>query len=161
MAETKEYREIGGWLILVLIGLVINPIRLIFKLFFELIPLKSSEFWVLYGDPNSKQFQYFFRETVNFEITVNLFFLCLSVVLLILMLKHNRLFPKLFIIYAIANLLFVIGDLLLIVQMPLMATGDVQESLAANLFASVIICAVWIPYMIFSKRVKQTFTVKL
>jgi len=157
MEDKKEQKEIGGWLILILIGLIINPIRLLIKVFVELIPIKGSEAWTLFGDKSSSDYQNLFRETVNFEIIANSIFIIFALILLILFLRKQRLFPKLFVIYLALNLIFVIADLVLIIDMPLIATGEVQESLASRLFGAILMCAIWIPVILVSKRSKETF----
>jgi hypothetical protein len=153
--------KVTASIIFISLALIITQLYLIYKFFIQLIPFKFHDTWILYADRHSKYFQYFFKETVNFEITAILLFICISIVLWVLISKRNQSFPIIFIIYLAAILIFTIADFLLMIQMPLITTEDAQLLLLRTMLGAGIICIVFIPYLIYSKSIKQTFVLKL
>lgn len=158
--ETPK-NKITGSIVFISIALIITQLYLAYKFFLQLIPFKFHDTWVLYADKHSKQFQYFFKETVNFEIMAILLFICVSVVLWVLIAKRNQAFPIVFIIYLGAILLFTIADFLLMIQMPLITNEPLQLLLLKAMLGAAVICVIFIPYLIYSKSVKQIFVLKL
>lgn len=153
--------KITASIVFISIALIITQLYLSYKLLIQLIPYKFYDTWVLYADKHSKHFQYFFKETVNFEIIATLLFICVSVVLWVLIVKRNQVFPLVFIIYLTAILTFTIADFLLMIQMPLITNEPRQLLLLKSIVGAAVICIIFIPYLIYSKSIKQTFVLKL
>jgi hypothetical protein len=150
-------KGIGGWLILVTIGLVLTPFRIAIILFTTYVPIFTGETWSLLTTPGSAAYNWVWKPILLFELFGNLIFLLWAVVLLVLLFAHKRIFPMTMIAFYLANLLFVGLDFVIASGIPVVAsqpdTGSVVE-----LIKSILVCAVWIPYFLISERVKATFT---
>jgi len=64
--------------------------------------------------------------------------------------------PRLVIIFLLANLAFVIVDYFLAMRIPLVASMP-DESTPTQIARPAVSCAIWIPYFLRSKRVRNTF----
>ena len=142
---------IGGWLILVGIGLSITPLRLIFD-FVTNDYLLSGQGWLSYwynGD-----YGYFL--ILLAEHLYNVVFLLYSALVLVLFFQRRSSVPKLVIIFYGVSCLVTVGDSILAYQLDPSAEVDSKEVTRA-----IIAAAIWIPYFIKSQRVKKTFVVVL
>lgn len=162
MSETQQsatlpVREgpegIGGWLILPMLGLILTPLT-------GLVGLKDyiglSETFHLLTVPQ----QIF----LVVEIIGNLVIaVILPIILLVLLFSKKLGFPRLYIAWAIANLVFVLADLIA----AKILFGDVFEAQGVSLIdqetarsigRSIVLVVIWIPYMLNSQRVQNTFT---
>ena len=143
---------IGGWLILPTIGLVLTPLQGLMQLS-EYAGL-GENFQFL----TSAQGAFVILEIIgNVAIT-----LALPVFLLYLLFNKRRAFPRVYVIWAAANLLFIIVDLIAAkalfgeafeaAGMELLDRETVQAILRA-----IVLVALWVPYMLNSRRVRNTF----
>lgn len=146
----KEPQGIGGWLILVLIGLAITPFRTLFIVIKDLLPVIDSE--IINNTPALKGIIYC-------EVIINIIFAVFSILLFILMLKKLKILPSLIIIFFSTNLFFVAFDMIVCSQIPIIQEQGINESSIIELYRAIIGSAIWIPYFIFSKRVKNTFII--
>ena len=86
----------------------------------------------------------------------NLAFLAAGLALIVLFFLRSRRFPALFIGTAVANLLYVLGDAWLgSIVLPDEPMFDADT--AREVGSSAVGVLVWVPYMLASKRVKNTF----
>lgn len=155
--ESDQDMNIGGWLVLPGIGLVLSPFMLLVQLgtqgYFE------KGVWSLFknaGYENANALSLL----IGFELTINLALLVYAVLLIILYFKKRTSLPKLIIILYAASLIFPILDLILynaLFPQELMDASDDQESYT-QISRGFISAAIWIPYFLVSKRVKNTFT---
>lgn len=151
-----DLNGLGGWLILVGIGVVISP----FRLLYELVPMYSglisnNTFGILLS-PDSGYYHPFIAMFVGLEALLNLAMLAGSGYLLYLFFSRHYLFPKLYIALAVASILILVLDAVIAANLlPSMEvfTGEWFGDLTRTLVAAMI----WIPYMLVSKRVKATF----
>lgn len=149
-----ELSGLGGWLILVAIGRIMNPISILF------IMAKNSsayapETWHNLTDLSGDAYNSLWAPLLIFELLVNLTSLVFSILLLILFFQRRRTFPALYIIFLIYATMMAALDQYLTLLIPAAnQNGKVDTDLARTL----IFCLVWIPYMLVSKRVKATFT---
>jgi hypothetical protein len=143
---------IGGWLILPILGLVVTPLRGAYQLFGD--PALFEAVRVLDGAP---------RALVIFEIIANaIILLVFPIVLLVLAFRKSESFPGWFIIWAAASVVLVLADLLLsylVVGDLIAASGEpfLDEGTLREVARSVLNAAIWIPYMLKSDRVANTF----
>lgn len=144
--------DIGGWLILPILGLVATPLRGVVHL-------------ATYGEI-FKSMQYLTSGQIAFvwlEIMGNVaVLLVLPVVLLALLYKKSAAFPSWFIIWAGVGLAFILLDLIaaqVLFGDVLAAAGQplFDAETTGELFRSIILAAIWIPYMRVSRRVANTF----
>ena len=131
----KKYDSIGGWLILVSIGLAGTTIG-------NLVEVVQC-FALLGSDDGSL--------SMSFLICTMLESGALAIgalVGLVLMFRRSSMFPKYAIGLTVVSLLFSLGDLVFM--------GSDQDT-NSELVGSLARCAIWIPYFIRSKRVEKTF----
>jgi hypothetical protein len=149
--EEKDYiYGFGGWLILIAIGFTISFGRSLFYLFDELIPLFSDGTIQEAINVDPMWGLLFFIEFV-FHIGIVIFvgfigYLCI---------KQMVLFKKKVIYFLIFNFIMTIISFLSYLTVPEMAV-DATDTMV-TVFQSAIYAAIWIPYIIKSKRVNNTF----
>lgn len=151
-----KYNGIGGWLVLVLIGLIITPIRLLVLIITDLIPIFINGTLQVLITPGTEMYSPFWIPLLIFEIFGNAFFVVFVVIILINFFKHKRVLPKLMVIYFISNFMLVLIDQFLSSLIPYVAAQNNAGSYT-ELTRSIVACSIWVPYFYRSKRVKATF----
>ena len=73
------------------------------------------------------------------------------------MVDRRDIFPKVMIGYLACNFALVLFDYFLTDQIPSVSLSD-DNSAGNEIFRSIVAAAIWIPYLLKSERVKQTFT---
>ena len=149
-------RGIGGWLILPLLGLIVTPFRVGFESYRELLPALDAETWTRLTTPGSDAYHPLWASVIVFEVGVNVLLIVFSVLLLWQFLRKARRVPKLMVAWWGTLVGVQAVDLLLMTQIPMIASQmsaqDFKELLRAALGA-----AIWIPYFLVSRRVRNTF----
>ena len=147
---------LGGWLTLVGLGLIIAPLRLAVFLIQTFPPMFQDGTWEVLTTPGGEAYHPLWAPLLVFELIGNAAFIAAALALLVLFFKRSQLFPRLFISYVCLNLLFIVGDAwlgsLVLADEPIF-DPDTARELSRSLIAGVI----WIPYMVVSKRVRNTF----
>ncbi|HIW34592.1 MAG TPA: DUF2569 domain-containing protein [Candidatus Paenibacillus intestinavium] len=147
---------LGGWLILVQIGLYITIISLLVQLVQYSLPSLDPGVWLQLTSKDSEIFHPLWSTIIIFEVVWNvslLIFCCFSLINLYL---KKSIFPKLMIILYGSSLLVGIVDAALLAQIPLVQELE-DGSTITDIIRSAITCAIWIPYFIKSQRVANTF----
>jgi len=148
--EPSGPEGIGGWLILIVIGLIVTPFRLGYEVIMNMVPLISSPNILALNSPD-------LTNLIYFEIFGNLIFALYSILLLFLLFSKNKLFPKLLIFYFVTNFAFIMLDLFLASQISVIQHTETDASVIKEIFKSSFNLIIWVPYLILSKRVKNTF----
>jgi transglutaminase-like putative cysteine protease len=150
-----ELTGLGGWLILVAIGRIVNPIAILTTMASNLSAY-APETWHTLTDPSGSAYNSLWAPVLIFELLMNLTSLVFSILLLIMFFQRRRTFPVLFIIFMAYAAIAVILDHFSTLLIPAAAhnTGGVDTTMARTL----VPCFIWIPYMLVSQRVKATFT---
>ncbi len=140
---------IGGWLILVGLGISLTPLRLLYD-FFSADYLLSGEGWLsmLY----TKRYEYFIF--LLLEHIYNVVYLLVSVLAVILFFQKRTSAPRLISIIYGASCIVTIFDTVIAVEMNPNTTVEYRE-----IFRSLFAAAIWIPYLHKSERVKKTFVI--
>lgn len=159
--STREYRPIGvsglgGWLILTQIGLFLSLILLAAHLNETRLLVLNTETWTLLTSVESDFYHPLWGPVIIYECVYNLFFLVFSVYTIIAFYKKRAILPRLMIILYIVSLAAGIVDYLLLYQIP-MAREVEDGSSVRGIASSALACAIWIPYFMKSKRVRNTF----
>lgn len=154
--HVEQYDRIGGWLVLVAIGLIASPFRLGYSLLVELLPALDAETWGYLTDPSSPVYHVLWKPLIILELVGNALFLIFAVVLLYYFFSRKKELPRLIIIFYAANLLFILLDFYLASQIPMVAEIDNNDTYR-EIGRSVVSCAIWTPYFLLSERVKGTF----
>jgi ABC-type multidrug transport system permease subunit len=144
---------LSGWLILIAIGLVITPIAAIYMITEYNLPIFNDiETWREFTNPNSANYLPLFSFLVYFELIGNTIILLFSILFLYLFFRKKRLFPRIYFWFLIGNLLFVFIDEILVNSMVVLDEFPYRETLRQALPS-----AIWLRYLVVSKRVKNTF----
>jgi transglutaminase-like putative cysteine protease len=142
-------RSIGGWLILVMFGMIIRPLSylglLISSRFFDSDYLRNissvNDYWTLI-------------HTYELIIVVTLFLF--SIFLLVLFFSYRNSFPRIFIVYLSLSLILSLIDAIMVNTL----VDTTQNTTLTTLIGNIVACMIWIPYFLFSHRVKETFIKK-
>ncbi|WBL25017.1 DUF3857 domain-containing protein [Zunongwangia sp. HGR-M22] len=149
-AHPDDHRPIGGWLILIAIGLCLSPL-------FTLSPMINNEYftsdYLLLWSTGNKALV----GLVFFEIMFNAISLAFNIFILIIFFKRRTIAPKLIIAFYVFNFVGVSLDTLVASFIPSVYATAPGPDLYKEVFKSLIACIIWIPYFIYSERVKDTF----
>jgi hypothetical protein len=135
---------IGGWLILPAIGLAIGPFVALFGL--------AACFFLLFGSNGQELIanKPGIEPVIVFEIVMDLVFVVALILLNVLFYTKRKAFPKLMIMFYGLQFVLILAD-------HLMAAPFTPDSSPLTVIRSFVICAIWIPYFLQSRRVKLTF----
>jgi hypothetical protein len=157
-ASERQYDKIGGWLLIVAIGLILAPIRLMVVLFKDLLPSLSTDAWSRLTTPGTEAYHPLWAPLLLFEIIGNCVFILFPIIIAVFFFQKRRFVPQLIIVLLLANLVFVAIDYFVSDLIPFVAAQEDIGSLV-ELIRVLIACAIWVPYFLVSKRVKGTFVV--
>ncbi len=152
-----SYRDgIGGWLSLLSIGLVLSPI-FIFIEFFGTEDFLSPKVWYLWSSGFPEM-----TLLIIFELISNSLVLVMSIFVLIIFFKRRTIAPKITAIYLSSTLFLLIFDTVITFQIApdMHSQAEISESYS-EIGKSLIRVLIWVPYLLVSKRVKETFVVNL
>jgi hypothetical protein len=152
----REPRGIGGWLIIVAIGLFIWPLRLLLLCYKTYVPIFQNNYLEALTTPGTESYHGLWGPLIVFELTGNAVFFVFCIVLIVLFFRKSPLFPRLYITCLALNVVFVAGDFFISDLIPAVSAESDTESVT-ELIRSIVGAAVWIPYMLVSERVKNTF----
>lgn len=144
-----KLRGLGGWLILVGIGIVITPLSLL---------VESQELWYVFSAQQwsilSDQYGGGLLTVIAIEMMVNAALLVVAVFLIVMFFQRRHTFPRIYIIYSIASLVIFGADMLALNMVSIaLESSDITE-----LVGQVIGVTIWCLYFLKSERVKATFT---
>lgn len=149
-------QAIGGWLILVALIVVVSPLRIVFVVFPIYAGLVSDGSWAALTTPGSAVYNPSLSTFIMVEAALNCAIFLSWLYLAFLLFSKRRKFPKVFIMLLAATLAIQFLDAWVIqVIVPDQKAFD-QETMV-ELGRTIIACAIWIPYMLTSQRVKATF----
>ncbi|MDQ0170638.1 DUF2569 domain-containing protein [Paenibacillus tundrae] len=163
--QTKEqkvdYRPLGisglgGWLVLVQIGLYLTMIMVLIQLFQYSLTALNPVTWQILTSDQSSFYHPWWGAIIIFEVTYNVLFFIFSIVTLVMFYRKKSVFPRLMIIFYSISLAVSIIDYLLLLQIPIARELEDGSGLT-GIVRLVITCAIWIPYFIKSERVRNTF----
>ena len=146
---------IGGWLILVAIGLFLTPIRIGAEIVQGVRSLQPVA-WRVVTTPGSPAYHPLFGPLIVGELVANVVLLAWALVLLYLFFTKRRAFPRAMIAFLIVRVAIQMGDIFVATSIPVAAASigpRVYGSLAGNL----LVVSVWVPYFLKSRRVAATF----
>ena len=147
---------LGGWLILVGIGVVFTPVRMLAELGKNHLPMFSDGSYEILTSPGTEFYHPFWSTYLWGGIAFNILFFSASLFLIFLFFSKRKLFPKFYIWLVVGSLAFTIIDAMLIkfVMLPeLIFDAETLQQIGGI----IVVVLIWVPYMLISKRVKVTF----
>ncbi|MFC3798437.1 DUF2569 domain-containing protein [Cohnella sp. GCM10012308] len=147
---------LGGWLILIQIGLYVTLIQLVIQINQYTIPSFESETWNALTSKGADLYHVLWKPAILFEAVFNLGMFVMTIFCLAFMYMRKRIFPKLMIVYYSVSLLGGIADYALVQTISSDVGLDLDNSLR-DTFRAVVTCSIWIPYFLRSERVANTF----
>ncbi|MCP4162675.1 MAG: DUF2569 domain-containing protein [Deltaproteobacteria bacterium] len=148
-----EEPKISGLLILPLIGLFISPVYTIYFVIKDILPVFEPNIWNRLTSVDSELYNIFWTPTIYFELVGNLLIATFTILIIVKYLKKRKNTPRFMIILYTANFLFILFDYIIcnfLLELE-------QVNLNMDIIRSLLICFIWIPYFILSKKVKSTF----
>ena len=149
---------LGGWLILVAVGLVVSLVLNATGLWRDLLPLFTEETWSVLTSPSSDVYHPLWAPLLIFEAlgTIAIIAIAIAIAGPLQFFRRARRFPKLMVVFYVANLVFVAVDYVLVELITDGPAVDDPVSLR-QVVRSVTARAIWVPYMYRSRRVANTF----
>ena len=156
MTEEEKYEGLGGWLILVGLGVIVSPLRIIAFIFPAYSEIFSNGSWDMLTTPGTEAYNPLWAPILIGEIAINGSLAIAWLFMAILFFSKKRVFPNWYIGIMVFTLVFILVDALAIMAVlpnePIFDPDTTKEF--ARQFISTLI---WVPYMLVSKRVKATF----
>lgn len=152
----KRYDRIGGWLILVAIGLIIAPLRIIIFIGGDLLPFFSSEMWAFLTTPGTEVYNPLWAKLLVFELIAKIGLIVFTLIVIVYFFRKRRILPTMMVFLLILYLILVSVDYFHSNFILLMKDQNSADTLR-ELIQSIIVCSIWVPYFLFSRRVKGTF----
>ncbi|HWO07777.1 MAG TPA: DUF2569 family protein [Candidatus Paceibacterota bacterium] len=155
--EPVSAERIGGWLILVALGLFLAPFLLAYGAFDSLSMLSDGGFDVL------EQAVPGLGIAIAIELVIDVVLIFVTVYLLFLFKDKKRIFPKYYRWYLIGAMAYLFLDYvtLLSLSTPYAEMQEILDETIAettpSVIAGAISSAIWIAYTLKSKRVARTF----
>ena len=146
---------IGGWLILLGIGVVLSPFAIAFHLVDGFYPLFTDGTWELLTTPGEANYDPAWKPLLLFEFLSNLIFLFCYSLACVRFLQKSEKFPRLYIAILMVRIAFLAADSYLAsrVAEPIVA----EQGGPREVVRVAIVAGIWVPYLMLSKRSKATF----
>ncbi|MEQ5836166.1 DUF2569 domain-containing protein [Marinobacter sp. NFXS9] len=120
------------------------------------MPIFSEGLWPTLTDPRSSLYNPFWEPLLLGEMTFNVIVFAISLWLIYLFFRKHYLFSIVFVGFMLANLIFIPLDAwaatLIFPDDPMF-----DPETTKNMVRVAVSSAIWIPYMLLSRRVSQTF----
>ncbi len=146
---------LGGWLVLVCIQLFSGLLVTLFGLA-RLRLCYDADRWHALTTPGTLSYHEFWLPTLLFESLAAYFMLAWISLLLVFFFQRRTLFPRLMIACYIVQIIYLATDGLLAWSLPAVSHAAAVKSFTAAGRSAVAAC-IWIPYLLLSKRVRNTF----
>lgn len=146
-------KGLGGWLILPMIGLVLSPFRMGIQFFNDLWPVFDAAVWRQLNDASLPGHRPMLPTLIVVEVIVNIAMFAFTVALIWFFFNKSRRTPRLYVVWLAVLVVIQVIDSALVSSLGMPVDGDSMR----DLIRSGITAAIWIPYFLTSKRVKNTF----
>lgn len=161
MANDEDSNLIGtkGWLVLVVLAWVFTPVQTALILYDLYANVFANGGWQVLTTPGSELYSSLWLPAVTLGVAGNLVLSALGIFALCLLLKRSRHTQAVAISWFSLNLLLVAADYEIASRLPGFADEPFGEFDAIKeLVRAGLMAVVWIPYFVFSKRVRSTCT---
>lgn len=154
--DPNHLKGLGGWLIIVAIGITLSPFVVAIQLYQIYQPLFENGSFVMLTDPVYTSYIPNVETLIYTEILINGLLILASLYLIYLFYTKHHFFPKLYIILAVFYPLFLFADSWAVnFVMPNEAIFD-KETIS-QIARATLSAIIWTSYLLMSERVKNTF----
>lgn len=156
MKTDQELTGIGGWLLLLGLGIVGSVVKNAYELYSVYYPLMISEKWEQIRAPGSEHYNALLSKFIYIEMFSISLLIIVNIYVVYLFVMRKKYFPLMFV--ALILLSFAMTVVSVISFSVIMPTGKVfdQETIA-SFIGSVFNFIVWVPYLRWSRRARLTF----
>ena len=155
-----ETMVIGGWLLLIGLGLIISPFKILYDEF-KSPEYYNSNVWNALIPAHGSTKGIIFGAIMAIEQIFSVLVFVFTLLALVLYFKRRTIFPRLAVILYVSVFFYTLLDFLFVNGMdPSLFTEEEKSVFYKNIGRNFILVAIWVPYLIFSKRVKQTFVIR-
>ena len=154
--ENKKPRAIGGWLILVAIGIVVSPIRTISMLYTTYLSLFSEDTWTVLTDRTLESFSLFLLPYLVCELVINVAIISITFYIVYLFFSRKAALPKWYFGISLFSTTFLVIDAY-IVSLIISDSTVFDPDTVKELLRSLVSLLIWSPYLLYSQRSKETF----
>ncbi|MBL7975801.1 MAG: DUF2569 domain-containing protein [Candidatus Kapabacteria bacterium] len=151
--EQRYAWQIGGWLILVAIGLIGRPLIYLYTIITYISDIIENDYLKIMYEQARNNSSFDLALFILWETLVNIGFFGVSIFLLYAFFTRRKYFPIVFTILLVASLVIPILDVVLANAI----FGLEQEYSTKNIGKTAIAAMIWVPYMFTSERAKRTF----
>ncbi|MDR1621537.1 MAG: DUF2569 domain-containing protein [Synergistaceae bacterium] len=152
----KNPEGLGGWLVLVGLGIIISPLKIIGVVFPVYSKMFSNGSWAALTTPGTEAYNPLWAPILYGEMAINGGLVLAWIFVAVLFFSKKKAFPKCYIGILLFTLVFIFIDALAIESvLPNIPVLDAETT--KELGRSLVACLIWVPYMLVSKRVKATF----
>ena len=148
--------QIGGWLIVIAVGLVLSLIQNLNQLP-QLLGALGGPIWIRLTTPASPLYHPYWKIAIIYAAITGCFYVVMNVVMLILFFGRRRLFPKLTVALIPTIFILSLAGYYFVGLIPGVAERPAHITNGHLLIGKFVALHIWIPYLLVSKRVKQTF----
>lgn len=156
MNTDRHLNGLGGWLVLVAIGIILSPLRILTQVFPVYLDMFLNGSWGVLTTPGSQAYNPLLIPILIGEMLTNVGLILGCIFLAILFFSKKKLFPKFYISMLIFTLVFILIDTLAI-KAVLPEEPIFDPDTLSSIIRTVMAIGIWVPYMLVSKRVKATF----
>ena len=157
--EIDKLDGLEGWLLLVGLGVIATPIIMLINLVPMYMDIFDQRLLLLMLSPESGFYAPFLAVLMLVEMMVNVILFLAAIYLIYLFLSKHYKFPRFYIYFILVSLILLfVNAWLSSVLIPNQALFDEENT--PEIIRSVIFTLIWVPYLIYSERVEDTFTRK-
>ncbi len=154
--QDERLRGLSGWLILVGVGVVLAPLRMLATFAPIYFPILTDGTWQALTVEGSEAYHPLWAPIIVGELVFNLGLLGASGYLIYLFFSKSYLFPQTYIAIVLVSAVFIPLDAWVVTFV--LPDEPMFDPATARDFGRVFVGAlIWIPYMLVSRRVKATF----
>lgn len=160
-SHLQTYDTIGGWLVIVAIGVCLSPITLIIQLAGILPDELKSNYFVYLFDSESTAYNPWRGVYVLISQSSNIFIVVASIFLIFIMFKRKNSFRPYFVAIKLFNASLLIIDLFVLYKISNESSLEDNNNInkeTTSTIRTIISYAIWVPYVWYSERSKHTFT---
>jgi hypothetical protein len=157
--DKGELKGLGGWLFLVAISVTLSPFVAVVTDYAQFFQVITIEEWGALRDINSPTYIPYYGLVVTLEAIFSFIIDAYLFYLMYLFWSEKSGFPSLYIKVIFASLIYTIVNIIAIsLVLPDLTTEDLFDEPTIRVIVHLIFTIlVWVPYMIKSVRVKNTF----